>query len=269
MIARFRAVQWFECSQPIRSWNGRICLVDGEHWVHLQCWQLGLFLQRTLQFLVGEIGDQTTEDKFPSPQPVLSGTPPIHELRSSNAPTTAPREPVEQLDVQKQQAEKLQAKTRFERRAREALSMTIDSGKTSPSCIARGTRISGKIEFRDLAKIEGEAEGEITGDEIEIAASAVVMAPITANRLKVGGQVVGEIVARERLEVLSTARLRGAITTSKLVVAARAQIDGDCRMPREATSSSQSRSHETRETRVPPFIYSGRSNRTSQNGFSN
>src|SRR5689334_1403651 len=94
------------------------------------------------------------------------------------------------------------------------LSMAIDpTGATGPSCISKGTRIFGKVEFQERAKIEGEAEGEITGGEIEIAPTAVVTARITANRLKVGGQVNGEIVARERIEVLPTARLRCTITT--------------------------------------------------------
>jgi cytoskeletal protein CcmA (bactofilin family) len=191
MIARLRAVPCDECSQPIRSWNGRICLVDGEHWAHLQCWQRSLFRQRRPQYLLGEIGIQITGDEFPSPQP--------RSQRDSASPNNELR------------------------------------GRTSPSSISTVTRISGKVEFRGLAKIEGEAEGEITGDEIEIAATAVVMAPITANRLKVRGQVNAEIVAHERLEVLSTARLRGPITTPTLVVAEGAQIDGDCRMPPEAT----------------------------------
>jgi cytoskeletal protein CcmA (bactofilin family) len=53
-----------------------------------------------------------------------------------------------------------------------------------------------------MATIEGQAEGEIIGDNIDIAPSAVVMARITANGLTVGGQVDGEIVARERIDVL-------------------------------------------------------------------
>jgi cytoskeletal protein CcmA (bactofilin family) len=96
--------------------------------------------------------------------------------------------------------------------------MTVNPGRTTSSCISKGTRISGKVEFREMARIEGEAEGEITGDNIEIAPSAVVTARKTANKLKVGGQVNGEIVARERIEVLRTARLRCTIITPTLVV---------------------------------------------------
>ena len=42
------------------------------------------------------------------------------------------------------------------------------NGGASESCIGKGTKISGKLNFREPARIEGEAEGEITGDEIVI-----------------------------------------------------------------------------------------------------
>jgi len=171
--------------------------------------------------------------------------------RSAVAPVAALREPVERLEPQRQLTEELAAKARVEKNAEQVgpLSMMrIDPETASSSCISTVIRISGKVEFRELAKIEGEAEGEITGDEIEIAPSAVVMARITANRLRVGGQVNGEIVARERLELLSTARLRCTINTPRLVVIEGAQFDGDCKMPRPSTSSSQSESRGTEET---------------------
>ena len=56
-----------------------------------------------------------------------------------------------------------------------------DPGRPISSCISKGAWISGKVDFGTMARIEGEAEGEITGDEIEIAPSAVVTARITAN----------------------------------------------------------------------------------------
>jgi cytoskeletal protein CcmA (bactofilin family) len=145
--------------------------------------------------------------------------------------------------------------------------MAIDPGRNS-SCISRGTRISGKVEFREVAKIEGVAEGEITGDEIEIAPSAVVMARITANRLKIGGQVNGEIVARERIEVLPTARLRCSITTPTLVVTEGARFDGDCKMPRGPTSSPQLESHETKEIGVSFFITQAQRTELRERGYS-
>ena len=120
--------------------------------------------------------------------------------------------------------------------------------RTVSSVISKGTRFSGKVEFGKTATVDGEAEGEIIGDQIEIASSAVVTARITANRLQISGQVSGEIVARERIELLPSAKLRCTITTPTLVIAAGAQFDGDCKMPRGPTSPRQLESQEARET---------------------
>ncbi|MGH7933052.1 MAG: bactofilin family protein [Candidatus Binataceae bacterium] len=105
--------------------------------------------------------------------------------------------------------------------------------RTFESRIGKGTKISGKFNFRAPAKIEGEAEGEITGDEIVIAQGAVVTARIAAARVIVAGVVNGEIVARERIEVLATARLHCTISTPKLILSEGAIFEGDCKMPRD------------------------------------
>jgi cytoskeletal protein CcmA (bactofilin family) len=104
---------------------------------------------------------------------------------------------------------------------------------TEESRIGKGTRVSGKLHFRGTVRIEGEAEGEIVGDEIVIAEGAVVSAKITATRLTIAGTVSGEIVVRQRLEALPTARLRCTLNTPSLVLNEGATFDGDCKMPRD------------------------------------
>jgi cytoskeletal protein CcmA (bactofilin family) len=111
--------------------------------------------------------------------------------------------------------------------------MAADLNGAFDSCISKGTRISGKVNFREPARIDGEAEGEITGDEIMIAPGAVVTARIAAARLTIGGTVTGEVIARERIELLPTARVRCTLTTPSLVLNEGAQFDGDCKMPHE------------------------------------
>jgi cytoskeletal protein CcmA (bactofilin family) len=128
--------------------------------------------------------------------------------------------------------------------------MARDSERAGLSCISRVIRVSGDVEFRGLAKIEGHAEGEIMGDDIEIAPSAVVSARITANSIRVGGQISGDIVAHDRVELLATARVQCTMTTPTLVVAEGAQFDGDCKMPDESPSSPQSESNKMKGTRV-------------------
>ena len=105
------------------------------------------------------------------------------------------------------------------------------------SRIGKGTKFSGKLNFKAPAKIEGEAEGEITGDDIVIAQGAIVTARIAATRIIVAGSVSGELIARERIEVLATAHLRCTISTPSLVLNEGAVFDGDCRMPREKAAA--------------------------------
>ena len=101
------------------------------------------------------------------------------------------------------------------------------------SLIGKGTKLSGKLQFHGVVRIEGEAEGEINGDEIVIAEGAVVAARINAASVTIAGNVSGEIVARQRLELLATARIRCTVSTPNLVLHEGAQFDGECRMPRD------------------------------------
>ena len=102
---------------------------------------------------------------------------------------------------------------------------------TEESRIGKGTKVSGTLHFHGTVRIEGEADGEIVGDEVVIAEGAVVSAKITATRLTVAGSVSGELVVRQRLELMSTARLRCTINTPSLILNEGAQFDGDCKMP--------------------------------------
>src|SRR5712671_6793188 len=95
----------------------------------------------------------------------------------------------------------------------------------------KGTKTSGKLTFRGPVKIEGEAEGEITGDDVLIAQGAVVSARISAGKVTIAGAFNGEVTARERVELMPTARVQCTISTPSLVLNEGAQFDGDCKMP--------------------------------------
>jgi cytoskeletal protein CcmA (bactofilin family) len=101
------------------------------------------------------------------------------------------------------------------------------------SRIGRGTKVIGKLTFGATARIEGEVEGEITGEDIILSETAVVNARITAHSITVAGTVNGDITARQRIELLATARARGTLKTPNLVLHEGAMFDGDCKMPRD------------------------------------
>jgi cytoskeletal protein CcmA (bactofilin family) len=101
------------------------------------------------------------------------------------------------------------------------------------SRIGRGTKVVGKLTFGATARIEGEVEGEITGEDLILSESSVVNARITAKSITVAGAITGDITARERIELLASARARGTLKTPNLVLHEGAMFDGDCKMPRD------------------------------------
>ncbi len=68
------------------------------------------------------------------------------------------------------------------------------------SKIGKGTKASGKLNFSGPVKIEGEAEGKTTGEEVVITTGAVVSARISASKVTIAGAFSGEVTARERVE---------------------------------------------------------------------
>jgi cytoskeletal protein CcmA (bactofilin family) len=109
--------------------------------------------------------------------------------------------------------------------------MALNEDSAFESRIGKGTKASGKLHFRGPVKIEGEAEGEITGEEVMIASGATVSARISATRVTIAGAFTGEVSARERVELMATARVQCTINTPSLVLNEGAQFDGDCKMP--------------------------------------
>ena len=107
------------------------------------------------------------------------------------------------------------------------------SNREFESCIGKGTKVTGKIDFGAAARIEGEVDGELTGSEILIAQGATVKARAVVDRMIVAGKLSGEVIARERIELTATARVRGNLDTPKLVLHEGAQFDGECKMPRD------------------------------------
>ena len=97
--------------------------------------------------------------------------------------------------------------------------------------LGKGTRISGKLSFEGMARIEGEVEGEIVANgTLMIGASAVVNAQITATNVVIHGNVTGDIRATKKLEIRSPAKLFGNVITPSVVIEEGVVFEGHCSM---------------------------------------
>jgi cytoskeletal protein CcmA (bactofilin family) len=97
--------------------------------------------------------------------------------------------------------------------------------------LGRDTSFQGTLTFKKPLQIAGEFIGEIISDGyLYISEGAVVKANIKASTVIVGGHVTGNVIATDKLEMLSTGKVTGNIKTSKLQIADGVVFDGNCEM---------------------------------------
>jgi cytoskeletal protein CcmA (bactofilin family) len=106
---------------------------------------------------------------------------------------------------------------------------------TSGAFLGPGTKITGKLHFDGPATIEGEIEGEITGQaSITIAQEAMVKGKIIAASVVVQGKVTADISAEKRLEIQPPGSVIGDVSTQSLVMGDGAILEGQVSMRKEA-----------------------------------
>ena len=101
------------------------------------------------------------------------------------------------------------------------------------SVIGPSLVVKGEIHSSGTLRIDGVVEGSITSKgAVVVANEGIVEADIKADHIVVGGTVNGDVVGREKVEVLTTGRLHGDISTKLygLVISEGAIFEGACRM---------------------------------------
>ncbi|RLA86340.1 MAG: hypothetical protein DRG31_00490 [Deltaproteobacteria bacterium] len=97
--------------------------------------------------------------------------------------------------------------------------------------LGRETAFEGKLDFKGAVRIEGNFKGEIrTPDLLIIGEGARVEGQIEVGTAIIQGEVLGNIRASKKVELRSSARLSGDISTPLLVVEEGAFFDGSCKM---------------------------------------
>ena len=97
--------------------------------------------------------------------------------------------------------------------------------------LGKDTSFEGKMVFEGMARLDGKFEGEISsGDILTVGENAVINAEINVDILVVDGRVNGNISASSKIEINSTGRVYGNITTPALVIEEGGFFDGTCKM---------------------------------------
>ena len=78
--------------------------------------------------------------------------------------------------------------------------------------VSKGSHLHGVMRIHGMARIDGYVEGEIHADNVvHVSKDAVIVAKITAESVVAQGPIRGDIIVREKVELLAPATLEGSI----------------------------------------------------------
>ena len=104
-----------------------------------------------------------------------------------------------------------------------------------PTVIGADAVFKGELSFEKGVRVDGKIEGKVaTKGFIAVSQGGHLQADVDAGSVIIEGEVRGNLVAADRVELRKSARLKGDITASKLLVAEGAAFVGHCHIGPEA-----------------------------------
>lgn len=103
------------------------------------------------------------------------------------------------------------------------------SGEESFTFLGKGSNFKGIVTFEGTIRIDGRLEGEIhTKGTLVVGEHAVIEGDVSADVVISGGRVTGNIIAKEKVQLLSTGIVLGTIKTPLLSVEEGVRFMGNC-----------------------------------------
>lgn len=97
--------------------------------------------------------------------------------------------------------------------------------------LGKETTFEGKMTFEGVFRLDGKFEGEIfEGGTLIVGETAVVKGKVGLHTIVVNGLVEGEIHAKGRVEIHSTGKVYGSLSTPVLAISEGGFFEGHCKM---------------------------------------
>ena len=104
--------------------------------------------------------------------------------------------------------------------------------------LGAGTRFEGTIRFRGTLRLDGTVRGDIrseqgSGSVLVINRNAAVAGSVVSDSVLISGELQGNVIARQSVEIFRDGRLKGDIYTSAIMIESGAEFQGGCHMLRD------------------------------------
>lgn len=106
----------------------------------------------------------------------------------------------------------------------------IQEGRLN-SILGKGCKFKGTVEVEGTLRIDCEFEGVVNcPDTLVVGKTGVVKADINVKNAVIGGKVIGNINATNKIELQSGSHIEGDIQTHRLVIDEGVFFEGSCKM---------------------------------------
>jgi len=117
-----------------------------------------------------------------------------------------------------------------------------------------GSQIEGTCVFTGTVMLNGTFKGEIaSADTLIIGEKGVINGSIRASTVLVSGEVVGDVIASQRIDLRGKARVLGDLTSPILVIEEGVLFEGQCRMTTSPVAETTSPATASRDLAVVPL----------------
>jgi cytoskeletal protein CcmA (bactofilin family) len=97
--------------------------------------------------------------------------------------------------------------------------------------LGEGTELEGLLSLSGTLRLDGHFKGEISGEgTLIVGEGAKIESDIHVSNIINSGEIRGNVIADERIEIHVSGKVIGSIKTPVLLVAEGAIIEGNCRM---------------------------------------
>lgn len=115
----------------------------------------------------------------------------------------------------------------------------FDQSHDVSAFVGEGVEFKGVINYQGTVRIDGKLEGEIHTDGVLIIGEcAVIDAKVEAGTIVCQGKIVGDIVAREKIQLMAPAIIDGSVKTPSLSMGEGVLFNGTCEMGPVGAKSS-------------------------------
>ncbi len=111
---------------------------------------------------------------------------------------------------------------------------TVNSDKVE-TIIGKETTFQGTLKAKGTLRVDGRLEGEIECEgDVVVGETGVIIAEVKAKNLLIAGTIKGNVVISNKLEIATSGKLEGDVTTPSIIIDDGAIFQGNCQMTKES-----------------------------------